>query len=566
MEKNIELRIVDPKTLKFADNKDPRQIPTDRMSDAALKANAKAIGFIQPPLFSEEEDGSLTIVSGRRRVRTAIANKVKELAILVKPADPLDNMRAVAENVIRAPMSPVDLWRSIESLASENWTEEAVATAFAIPIRQVRKLRLLGNILPVMLEHIGRGDMPQERELRVIASAPLSEQTEAWEAHKPKKKNGDVCWHAIASALSKRQMFARDARFGEKEQSAFGIVWIEDLFAPANEDGRYTTDAEAFLAAQHAWLEANLPENGEIIETDDYGGGKLPKGVERIWSKPAEGDRIGYYIVPRDGSIKEIAFRRVTPSKGAASAAGGDDSEATQPKARPDITNKGMEMIGEMRTEALGKALTQPDIADQTIIGLLLLALSADNVSIRTNGPAPTRSLVAKIAEGGKLTSDTALIRAVAVEVLQNTLNCKLKFNGSGLAARIAGDAIGADAELPTMATDDFLSSLSRKALEHLGSGLGVLPRQRVKDTRAAVVEQVRETRVILPAAHFALSQEEAASFMREPYRYDSNSGAEADDGSDESGEFVEFGESGETPNGEPDDAGEGEADEAEAA
>jgi len=32
-------------------------------------------------------------------------------------------MRAVSENVVRAPMATVDLWRSIESLASENWTE-----------------------------------------------------------------------------------------------------------------------------------------------------------------------------------------------------------------------------------------------------------------------------------------------------------------------------------------------------------------------------------------------------------------------------------------------------------
>ncbi len=158
MEKNIELRIVDPKTLKFSDNKDPRQVPADRMSDAALKANAKAIGFIQPPLFSQEEDGSLTIVSGRRRVRTAIANKLKELAILVKPADPLDNIRAVAENIIQVPMSPVDLWRSIESLASENWTEEAVATAFAIPLRQVRKLRLadyLTRLDFIVLDELG---------------------------------------------------------------------------------------------------------------------------------------------------------------------------------------------------------------------------------------------------------------------------------------------------------------------------------------------------------------------------------------------------------------------------
>ena len=135
MEQKIELRIVDPKTLIFNDSRDPRQIPADRLSDAALKANANAVGFIQPPLFSENEDGTLAIIAGRRRIRSAIANKLKEMAILVKPADPLDDMRAVPENVIRAPMSPVDLWRSIEDLASRNWTEEAIATAFAVPLR-----------------------------------------------------------------------------------------------------------------------------------------------------------------------------------------------------------------------------------------------------------------------------------------------------------------------------------------------------------------------------------------------------------------------------------------------
>jgi len=172
MDQTIELRIVDPKTLSYADKRDPRQVPADRLSDAALKANSNAIGFVQPPLFSEEEDGTLTIIAGRRRIKSAIANKLKEMAILVKPADPLDDMRSVAENVVRAPMSPVDLWRAIEDLASKSWTEEAIATAFAVPLRQVRKLRLLGAIHPAMLEHIGRGDMPEERYLRTILFSP----------------------------------------------------------------------------------------------------------------------------------------------------------------------------------------------------------------------------------------------------------------------------------------------------------------------------------------------------------------------------------------------------------
>ena len=71
MEQKIELRIVDPKALIYADNRDPRQVPADRLSDAALKANSNAIGFLQPPLFSEQEDGSLTIIAGRRRIRSA---------------------------------------------------------------------------------------------------------------------------------------------------------------------------------------------------------------------------------------------------------------------------------------------------------------------------------------------------------------------------------------------------------------------------------------------------------------------------------------------------------------
>jgi len=37
-----------------------------------------------------------------------------------------------------------------------------------------------------------------------------------------------------------------------------GAAYVEDLFAPAGEDSRATTQVEAFLAAQHEWLLANL--------------------------------------------------------------------------------------------------------------------------------------------------------------------------------------------------------------------------------------------------------------------------------------------------------------------
>ncbi len=523
MEQKIELRIVDPKTLKYTDNRDPRQVPADRLSDAALKANSNAIGFLQPPLFSEQEDGSLTIVAGRRRIRSAIANKLEEMAILVKPADPLDDMRAVAENVVRAPMSPVDLWRSIEDLASRNWTEEAIATAFAVPLRQVRKLRLLGNIHPAVLEHMGRGDMPEERYLRIIASAPLSEQAAVWNKQKP-KKGQTASWYAIANSLAKRQMFARDAKFGEKEQAAFGIVWSEDLFAPADEDSRYTTDVDAFVGAQLAWLEANLPRNGEIVQVDEYGAARLPKGAARVWGgKPGRYDRVALFVDPRNGAVSEVYFTPPAPAAKASKSGAGDggDAPAAEPRTRPDITQKGREMIGEMRTEALVKALGREALTNETLIGLLVLALAADNVSIRTHQYVPIKAIVSMIAEGGKLTSDTALIRETAIKVLQTVLNCRLAYGeGSGLAARVAGDAIGADADLPHMGTEEFLSCLSRAALEAEASRHRVLPRGRVQDTRAALIEQVRETGLILPAAQFALTEEESSDFAKKGAHY----------------------------------------------
>jgi ParB-like chromosome segregation protein Spo0J len=68
-------------------------------------------------------------------------------------------------------MATVDLWRAIESLASENWTEEAIASALGVPLRQIRKLRLLATVHPAILDQIGAGDMPRETELRTIACA-----------------------------------------------------------------------------------------------------------------------------------------------------------------------------------------------------------------------------------------------------------------------------------------------------------------------------------------------------------------------------------------------------------
>ena len=330
-------------------------------------------------------------------------------------------------------------------------------------------------------------------------------------------------------------MFARDAKFGEKEQAAFGIVWTEDLFAPADEDSRYTTDIDAFVGAQLAWLEANLPKNGEIVQVDEYGSARLPKGATRVWGgKPSKKDRVALSVDPRNGAVSEVYFTPPSPAAKAPKTGAGDDAPAAEPRTRPDITQKGREMIGEMRTEALVKALGREGLTSEALVGLLVLAFAADNVSIRTHEYVPIQSIVSAVAEGGKLTSDTDLIKSTAIKVLQTVLNCRLAYGeGGGLAARIAGEAIGADADLPHMGTEEFLSCLSRAALEAEASRHRVLPRGRVKDTRAALIEQVRETGLVLPAAQFALTERESSDFAKKGSRYPYNDEAEGDEEGD---------------------------------
>ena len=124
-----------------------------------------------------------------------------------------------------------------------------------------------------------------------------------------------------------------------------------------------------------------------------------------------------------------------------------------------------------MRTEALVKGLEANPIDDATLIGLLILALNARNVSIQTHGGSgnPTRTkLVQSITEGGRLSQDVERLRVVARQTLANVLSCSLGHGDSGLPARIAGDAIGADVHLGNMATEDFLSCLSKAAIERV--------------------------------------------------------------------------------------------------
>ena len=216
----MELRTVDPRSLKINPG-NPRRTGAGKHPDAQMVANIKASASCSRP-WCERKAASWRSSPGIRRVAAAIAAEFPEILVLVRGGDDGgDAVRALSENVVRAQLDAVSQWQAIEALASADWTEEAIATALALPVRTLRKLRLLAQILPAMLNQMAIGDMPAEQQLRTIAAASPGEQASVWKKHKPKKGQAAV-WHEIARALAKRTLPATVARFDDAMAQAYG--------------------------------------------------------------------------------------------------------------------------------------------------------------------------------------------------------------------------------------------------------------------------------------------------------------------------------------------------------
>jgi ParB family transcriptional regulator, chromosome partitioning protein len=519
-----ELRAVDPRTLQVNPN-NPRTTPVSPAMDEQLLASIKAVGIIQPPCVTPKDDG-LMIVVGNRRWKASIRAGLPLIDVLVCDADEIvAAMRPLAENLIRASMSSVDIWRAIERLEAQGWNEQAIGDALALPVRTVRRLKLLAHLHPAMLDVMALGSMPNEDQLRTIAAATREEQAQVWKKHKPKKGHTDVVWYEVARALAKRRMPFAAAKFGDDLAKAYGIVWEDDLFAPPGEDSRYTTNVEGFFGAQQEWLQNNLPERGTLVPVDDYGSCQLPKKAERVYGKPGKGDLVGHYIDARTGEAQTVVYRlperkkATRPADAASTASDGaeneDDSNAPTAKTRPDVTHKGVAMIGDLRTDALHQALADMPIEDDTLFGMLILAFGGDNVTAESGSDqrgGDRHAICRTITEGGVLTADRDLLRRAAREMLTGVLSCRENRSQSGAFARIAGEAIGASLRLPNMATEEFLSCLSRGALETVAKAEGVNIAPRAKDTRARMVARFNDGTFVYPGALFRLTPEDHAA------------------------------------------------------
>src|SRR5262249_34467239 len=157
------------------------------------------------------------------------------------------------------------------------------------------------------------------------------------------------------------------------------------------------------------------------------------------------------------------------------------------------------------RTDALHQALREAPIDSEMLLALLVLAFAGTNVDVRSPSDGYSRGarreIAAALIAGGALTPDPLAVAKAPRAMIAEVLSCRQNASNSGAVAILAGAAMGANDHLPSFATEEFLPCLSRSRIEQAATEAGLPVRPKLKDTRAALLNQFNDKRFIPPLA-----------------------------------------------------------------
>src|SRR5436190_9643649 len=129
---------------------------------AELIESVKRHGIISPLTLSRDGDGRYAIIAGERRYRAAKAAKLREVPAQVREVDGEALTLAVAENVIRAYLSPLEEARAYRRLVEEHGDTAKVA-------------KLVGKSERLVSDRLGLLRLPDAtQELLAARKVPLA--------------------------------------------------------------------------------------------------------------------------------------------------------------------------------------------------------------------------------------------------------------------------------------------------------------------------------------------------------------------------------------------------------
>lgn len=540
----MHLQTLDLEHIHIADDPGARRISAGAEADRLFALSIQRLGVLQSIVVRREADDRYVIRAGRRRVRAAKLAGFKTIPAVVLDEGADDPAIDAAENMVRAPLAPLDQWRAVGALIDQtNCTVAQAAETLALTERQATRMERFARIHPSLIEAMEKHGMPDEQELHIIARAPIEKQAKAAKARGAITKSS-ADWDGIAFALLEQRIPQSRAIF---DLTKGKVAFIHDPFAePGADDEWTTTDIKGFIREQEKALKVLIGravENGERLflgEQNQYGGWKLPGGWQQTSGDPnvpiiahehPHAARFvcldlrnptypGYGSVEYCVAVDAVALRREEQDKARAErkrarelaaddgetvAATDDGDEESAVAERDPYTKKGLALIAKARTDALRKTLRERTHHDPAFVcGWALLALAADNVTVRGGERDELSAMNTHIDDLVQkvLADDTPPEKYPSL--LCEALARILAFGspeepcGSGDAAEWIGHRLRAEDALPRFDTEEFLATVSKAEITRLAEANQIKPGKTGKATRALLVDQLPDYR---PAA-----------------------------------------------------------------
>jgi ParB/RepB/Spo0J family partition protein len=232
---------------------------------AELIESVKRHGIISPLTLSRDDDGRYAIIAGERRYRAAKAAKLREVPAQVREVDGEALALAVAENVIRADLSPLEEARAYRRLVEEHGDTAKVA-------------KLVGKSERLVSERIDLLRLPDEtQELLAVRRLPLA------------------CAPALIHIAAREPLLAdlTAAWLADRPHAAAGF--------PAD-PGEVVDDV---LAAE--WLDDKGKQlHAVAYSVGGYYGPITPRGNARADAIPAILAKLGTHAEPVEAAFREL--------------------------------------------------------------------------------------------------------------------------------------------------------------------------------------------------------------------------------------------------------------------
>lgn len=489
----LDIDLIDP------DPANVRTLRADVLADAGLRASISVVGILEPPMVRAhpESVGRFMVVMGHRRVAAARALGVKRVRcrLLAEDGKP-ERVAALqaAENMVRAPMHPVDRWTALARMTDEGMDEATACAALGMSRRDGALLQRLGKLAPTVLSTLRQVPASEivglSRSLNVIWSVPVDTQGAALaKLSKGVTATPDGAIRGLASALHRPVLTGGLAIFRIVDS---GLAWTEDLFMPADDPHRFTTtDIKGFLREQAAALDLSVKAESEaghpiLLTTFDEGAGDpvMPAGWMRTWRNaddrlPKGSKATVLTWVKTAGYQMGMVCRMVAEPKASAVASG--SSAKAQKAERGPITHNGLNQIADAQETAIQVALG--DVVDPArMLAALVIAIGADNLIVQgsPHNYEPDargwgrgnrfRDLATVMAASDRTADpdayrDLALAQARAAIARLVVAPAPKRSNSSGRVTLHLGHVLDASRHLPRFDTMDFLKEVGGEML-----------------------------------------------------------------------------------------------------